>query len=512
MMKLALKELPTSPGVYFFKNARGHMLYVGKAANLRSRVYSYLRTNPAERDGAGLRFPFQPNPNLPLIKQRLIKETSIIDWEETLSEIEALLRESHYIKKYQPRFNVLLRDDKTFLSVKITNEEYPRVITTRKIEKDGTYYGPFTDARAVKETLKILRRFFPYRTTCLPNSGRACLYYHLGLCPGVCIGKMSAQEYQRQIRHLKNFFEGKRKKIISRLKQELKKLRPQDDEQSLRQAEKLEFKIKNLEKVLAMSRVLSFGEKVEGDIIELAKVLNLKEPPHRIEGYDISNIMGVLATASMVVFTDGVTDKNEYRKFKIKTVRGANDVAMLKEVLRRRFSHTILVTQINTPNFAIAKLGVKLHGFTAVASCRTGFRGAEPRTVPLGGTGAWVKNKLTSKKAGKNISSGSAAQGAGQKEWPLPDLVVIDGGRPQLGAAMEVWQEFGLKIPLVSLAKRYEEIFIPNQLNPLVLPRTSPALHLLQAVRDEAHRFAVSYHKLLRRQKLLGKKRPRTRW
>lgn len=463
MVRLAPKELPTSPGVYFFKNKKREVLYVGKAVNLRSRVSSYL----------------QKNAYLAPLKKRLIKEANKIDWEETNSEIEALLKESHYIKKYQPPYNVLLRDDKTYLSVKITNEEFPRVLTTRKIESDGTYYGPFTDVRAVKETLKILRRIFPYRTTCAPNSGRACLYFHLGLCPGVCAGKMTAQEYRRQIQYIKDFFEGKRKKIVSRLKQNLKKLRRQNDEQSLGQAENLEFKIKNLEKVLAMSRVLSFGEKAEVDIIELAKVLGLNEPPHRIEGYDISNIIGTLATASMVVFSDGLADKSKYRKFKIKTVGGANDVAMLKEVLRRRFSHAVFATHITPHNFAMAKLG--------------------------------VKNKLTSKKTSKNINGGHP-QSADQKEWPIPDLVVIDGGRPQLGAALEVWREYKLNIPLISLAKRYEEIFVPNQLNPLVLPRTSPALHLAERVRDEAHRFAISYHKLLRRQKLTGKKKPRTRW
>ena len=284
MVSFTRQDVPHSPGVYFFKDKKGKVLYVGKATNLRNRVISYFRANSAESDGSGLRFPLPPNPNLPMIKQRLINETRKIDWKETPSEIEALLQESHYIKKYQPRYNVILRDDKTYLSVKITDEEYPRVLTTRKIEKDGTYFGPFTDARAVKETLKILRRFFPYRTNCSPfvasprsseassegeakqgqpNSGRSCLYYHLGLCPGVCVGKMTASEYRLQIKHIKNFLQGKPQKIISGLKGELKTLRQRNDEESIRRAGNIEYKIKNLEKVLAMSHVLFFGEKID---------------------------------------------------------------------------------------------------------------------------------------------------------------------------------------------------------------------------------------------------------
>src|SRR3990167_6952946 len=151
MVKIKKEKIPTSPGVYFFKDKKGQVLYVGKATSLKNRISSY----------------FVKNNGLSPAKRRLLDEAATVTWEETPSEIEALLQESHYIKKYQPRFNVLLRDDKTYLSVKITDEEYPRVLTTRKIEKDGTYFGPFTDARAVKETLKILRRFFPYRTNCV---------------------------------------------------------------------------------------------------------------------------------------------------------------------------------------------------------------------------------------------------------------------------------------------------------------------------------------------------------
>ena len=518
MVKIKKEKIPTSPGVYFFKDKNGNMLYVGKATSLKNRISSY----------------FVKNNGLSPAKHRLLDEAATVTWEETPSEIEALLQESHYIKKYQPRFNVLLRDDKTYLSVKITDEEYPRVLTTRKIEKDGTYFGPFTDARAVKETLKILRRFFPYRTNCVPNNDRACLYYHLGLCPGVCIGKISLQEYRQNIKYIKDFFAGKRQRILNNLKRQLKMLRRMRDEPSLKRAEnvepyeftpvaplhifrraepyeaypasprlrrvpssrihpvrskasngvhpwvyppradgflrrRVEYKIENLEKVLAMSHILSFGEKIEGDIIELAKVLDLKKPPHRIEGYDVSNIMGTLATASMVVFTAGQTDKSQYRKFKIKTVHGANDVAMLKEILRRRFNHYInqeIPSSISIKN----PPSRPPHLVYAMAYTR------------------WGKEKSKNKQ-------GSV--------WPKPDLVVVDGGRPQLGAAMEVWREFKLDIPIVSLAKRLEEIFVPNQLNPIVLPRTSGALHLLQRVRDEAHRFAVSYHKVLRRKQLL---------
>src|SRR3989338_211294 len=453
MVKIKKEKIPTSPGVYFFKDKNGNMLYVGKATSLKNRISSY----------------FVKNNGLSPAKHRLLDEAATVTWEETPSEIEALLQESHYIKKYQPRFNVLLRDDKTYLSVKITDEEYPRVLTTRKIEKDGTYFGPFTDARAVKETLKILRRFFPYRTNCVPNNDRACLYYHLGLCPGVCIGKISLQEYRQNIKYIKDFFAGKRQRILNNLKRQLKMLRRMRDEPSLKRAENIEYKIENLEKVLAMSHILSFGEKIEGDIIELAKVLDLKKPPHRIEGYDVSNIMGTLATASMVVFTAGQTDKSQYRKFKIKTVHGANDVAMLKEILRRRFNHYInqeIPSSISIKN----PPSRPPHLVYAMAYTR------------------WGKEKSKNKQ-------GSV--------WPKPDLVVVDGGRPQLGAAMEVWLEFKLDIPIVSLAKRLEEIFVPNQLTPIVLPRTSGALHLLQRVRDEAHRFAVSYHKVLRRKQLL---------
>ena len=205
-----------------------------------------------------------------------------------------------------------------------------------------------------------------------------------------------------------------------------------------------------------MQKVLRFGEKAESDAVELGRVLHLLSTPARIEGYDISNISGSLTTASMVVFMNGEADKKEYRKFKIKTVRGVNDFASLQEVLRRRFGRHAAATD----------------------------------------------NKQLTENNGRELPVGSRKL---PQVWPRPDLVLIDGGRPQLSAALEVWKELKLDIPLVALAKRLEELFIPGQLNPLVLPRTSGALHLLERVRDEAHRFAISYHKLLRRKKLVGK-------
>lgn len=441
MQKPDRQSIPQNPGVYFFKKGRS-VLYVGKASNLRNRTGQY----------------FQQSNNLPDLKKRLIEEATSLTWEETETDIDALLLEAHYIKKYQPYFNILLRDDKTYVSVKITDEDFPKVLATRKIEKDGKYFGPFTDARAIHETLRALRKFFPYRTKCRPNSNRLCLDAHIGLCPGVCAGKISKADYAKNIKHIEWFFEGKRGKVIDALKRELRqeldkeRLYEQDlsrphsidrgQEVHTTKADRLRLKIHYLEKVLTMQKVLSKSDKVEADVMELAKVLQLKKPPVRIEGYDISNTYGTLNTSSMVVFTNGEADKKEYKKFKIKTVRGANDFASMQETLRRRFS-------------------------------------------------------------AKHYPAKSTEQSLGRDPWPEPDLVIIDGGRPQLSAAMEVWKEYNLNIPLISLAKRREEIFTPDSPNSIVLPRTSGALHLVQQVRDEAHRFCRAYHRKLRHKKML---------
>lgn len=414
----ARATIPTTPGIYFFRKGK-EVLYVGKATNLRNRVSSY----------------FQKGANLTPLKARLITEATRVTWEETGSEIEALLAEARNIKHFQPPYNILLRDDKTHLSVVITDEPYPRVLTTRDIEGGGTYYGPFTDARAVKETLRFFRKIFPYRTSCKPESGGLCLDAHLGLCPGVCASRITPQAYRRTIKHIKDFFEGRTKKVVRDLRGELRRLKKRDPSTTGQRA-LITYRLEHLEKVLEMQKVLSFSEKAEGDVVDLGRALGLPTAPRRIEGYDISNISGTLTTASMVVFTDGHADKNQYRKFKITTVRGANDFQSMQEVLRRRFGK---------------------HGANSTAP------------------------------------------------WLTPDLVLIDGGRPQLSAAMEVWRELSLTIPILALAKRHEEVFRPGELSPLVLPHTAPAIHLLQRVRDEAHRFAVSYHKLLRRKKLVGR-------
>jgi excinuclease ABC subunit C len=421
MVTVDRASIPTTPGVYFFRDGRGRVLYVGKASVLRNRLASY----------------FQPAADLGPAKRRLLEEATNITWEETGSEIEALLREAHEIKQRRPPYNVLLRDDKTFLSVKVTREQFPRVLTTRKIEADGgTYFGPFADARAVHETLKVLRRAFPYRTTCRPNSGRLCLDAHLGLCPGVCAGRLTAAEYRRRLRYLKLFFAGKRRRLVAALRREAAQQRRRRDDVAQQRAAALEQQVRFLEKVLAMAHVLAFGEKATGDVADLARALGLAHAPRRIEGYDVSHLQGSENVAAMAVFTDGQADKSSYRKFKIAGVVGSNDVASVAEVLRRRFT---------------------------------------------------------------NHRPGSA------DPWPTPDLVVVDGGRPQLSAALGVWRELGLRLPLVSLAKRYEEVFTPAAPHPLLLARTSGALHLLQRVRDEAHRFAISYHKTLRRRRLVGR-------
>ena len=424
-----LKLLPNHQGVYLFYDKKKKVIYVGKAASLKNRVRQY----------------FQPKAMMSPAKHSMVKKIEDIKFKETDSEIEALLLESNLIKKYQPEYNVIMKDDKSYVYIKVTTEdEWPTLVKTRNIDASGKYFGPFTAGLAVKETLKLLGKIYPYRK-CKMEPGKTCLFGRLGQCS--CNGMMGKKEYKEMIKEIIMFFEGKKKKILMDLKRKLRHVETQarrhvgsetGKETGSERVDKIRWKILNLEKVLAHKYILGLDEKIEVDLGELARELSLKTVPERIEGYDISNIYGEQAVGSMVVFQDGRPERSEYRKFKIKTVKGIDDVGSLREVLERRFKH------------------VEAQDFAPVQD----------------------------------------------KAWPTPDLIIIDGGKGQLNAAQKVLDEHRLKIPVISLAKRLEEVYVPGEIKARVLKRNSPALHLIQRVRDEAHRFAVSYHRLLRRKKL----------
>lgn len=420
-VKKYLNKLPARPGVYLFYNKKGKIIYVGKAGNLKSRVRQYWQKSVT------------PSP----AKFSMMKKVEKIKIEVCDSEIEALLLEANLIKKYQPEYNVIMKDDKSFVYIKVTTEdEWPTVITTRQIAADGKYFGPFTAGTPVRETLKLLGKIYPIRR-CKMEENKTCLFGRLGRCP--CNGQVTKDEYKLMIKEIIMFFEGKKKTILMNIKKELRELskRKKKDAKVLERIEKLKWKVINLKKVLAHKHVLGLDDKIEVDLTELARELSLKKVPERIEGYDISNIYGQSAVGAMVVFNNGIPNKSQYRKFKIKTVKGIDDVGMLREIFTRRLKR------------------------------------AEP-----------------------SLKSGS------KDEWPLPDLIIVDGGKGQLNAAVEILKEHKLKIPVISLAKRLEEVYVPGEIKARVLTRNSPALHLVQRVRDEAHRFAISYHRLLRRKRL----------
>ncbi len=539
-----IKRLPTSPGVYLMRDAEGDILYVGKAANLRHRVRSY----------------FGPSQKLSPKLQRMVARVNDIDFFVTASEQEALILELNLIKRHHPRYNVSLKDDKTFPYLKIdTSQDWPRVQITRRLEEDGArYFGPFASARSVRQTLKVIKRLFPFRSCSKPITGtdsRSCLEYYIHNCNGPCIGVVSREEYSAVIKHVILFLEGKQESVIQKLESEMQQAAEalnfekaallRDQIQAVNrviEGQKIATTVRGEQDVVAFASdkaqthvqvffirrskligresftlqgtqyeephqiMTSFikqfyassayippvlllqypvedeaviadwlrgkrGNKVqilvprrgnkrqlvnivaenaqqgleqlkikqqaapralEAALAEVEKELQLPELPVRIEGYDISNIQGIAAVGSMVVFEKGEPKPAHYRRFSIKTVSGANDYAMLQEVLKRRF---------------------------------------------------------------KRVSDASGT-------WAiLPDLVLVDGGKGQLNAALSAIQEMGASsIPIASLAKENEEIFVPRRTEPIVLSRQSQGLQLLQRVRDEAHRFALGYyHKIHKR-------------
>jgi excinuclease ABC subunit C len=553
-----LKTLPAKPGVYQYFDANGKIIYVGKAINLRNRVRSYFHVSADHGPKT----------------ERLVAEIADLEWIITDSELEALLLESNLIKRHRPRFNIRLKDDKRYPYIKVEwQNAYPKVVTVRKMAQDGArYYGPFTNAGAVYQTLDTLRRIFPYLTCDREITGkdpRACLYYDIKLCNGPCIGAVTRDEYRATIDELCHFLEGKSDEVLVDFERRMSAAADamqferaavyRDQLKSLRhivERQKVISNAQNDQDVLAFARangdacvqiflirqgkligreyfVLEGAEdedtrqvmaefltqfydeaayvppevvlpveieaqeagiiaqflkqkrgaqvvlnvpregpaaelvklaadnametltalkaqwnadshRAEQALKELADGIGLNALPARMECFDISNTQGTNTVASMVVFVNGIPRKSDYRKFNIKTVEGPNDFESMREALTRRFRRY----------------------FDAKA--------AEPQP----GRATRIDPSFS----------------------VLPDLLIVDGGKGQLGVAVEVLKAFELfgQVPVCGLAKQQEEIFLPGQANSILLPRQSQGLYLVQRVRDEAHRFAITAHRAKR--------------
>lgn len=551
-----LDSLPAKPGVYLFRDRLEQVIYVGKSVSLRNRVRSYFHAS-AQRDGK---------------TRELSTHVVDLDFIVTDSELEALILECELIKKYRPRYNVRLKDDKRYPYIKITwGEGFPRIFATRRMDQDGSrYFGPYASVAAVHHALDLLRKLFPYRTCNREITGRdrrPCLYYHMGRCLGPCIGKVDAQEYRAVIERVEKFLEGRTHDVLDDLQARMQGAATRLDFES---AALYRDQIHAVEAVTAQQRVVSLAHKdqdvvafarddgqacvqvffiragrligreyfvLEGaggeadeavleafvsqfydeaayvppeilmpleveqariieswlrdkrgsrvtlrvprrgkgkEVIQLAtenavetlsalrtqweadqnrqtealaelqEALGLPEPPGRIEGYDISTFYGTATYGSMVVFVHGVPRKGEYRRFKVRTVvEHSDDYASLQEVLRRRFRRVM--------------------------------------AAPDGGDDDGGEKKVDASFA------------------VMPDLILIDGGKGQLNAAVEVLSEYGLDhLPIFGLAKRQEEIFVPGQEQAICLPRNAQGLFLVQRIRDEAHRFAITAHRRAR--------------
>ena len=409
-IKEKIKELPNSPGVYFLKGENGEVLYIGKSSNLRKRVSSYFR--PQRRVRAER-------------LEAMVGRIEDITYITTATEAEALIYENSLIKQLSPRYNVSLRDDKSYPVLKLTvSEKFPRLFMTRQRKEDGSvYYGPYTSARLLKKAVEELRQLFPLRS-CGKFAKRPCLNYHIKQCLGPCTGNVDSAHYARIVSELRLFLEGRRTELLKLLSERMREAARKEE---FEEAEELKRRIEALSSI----KERSVHYRPSGETEELRNILRIKGPLETIEAFDVSNIMGSSAVGSMIYFYKGRPRKSEYRRFRIKTVSRIDDYAMMREIVRRRYARL-----------------------------------------------------------------------AGEKR-PLPDLVLIDGGKGHLAAALEELGKLGLsRVPAIGIAKEFEHIYVKDEAEPIVLPGDSKALHLLERIRDEAHRFAISYHKSLLSKKI----------
>ena len=409
--------LPQKPGVYQFLDKDGTILYVGKAKQLKNRVSSYFA-----------------NKSLLTGKTRImVDQVKKIKITIVESELESLLLEVNFIKKFQPKYNIRMTDGKAYPLIRITlKEAFPAILTARRPEdKKSMYFGPYPNVKAMRMVLRLIRRIFPFQSV-YNHPPRLCLYNHIGLCP--CLPAFPSPEnkkaYTHNVKHIIDFLDGNTKKVIRDLEKE------REEASTLENFEKAASIQKQIDAIHIITNPVHKPFEYETnpnlrtdlrmeEMKQLQSILAAKnvyiDLPERIECYDISNIQGTNATGSMVVFTNGEKDSSQYRKFKIKT-KGPNDFAMMAEMIKRRLKHV---------------------------------------------------------------------------EWPYPQVFIVDGGKPQISTVKHVLDNQGITIPLIGLAKR-EETIITSNFQEIHVPKSAKALQLIMRIRDEAHRFAITYHRKLR--------------
>ena len=484
--------LPHKPGIYLMRDRFGTVIYVGKARDLRKRVSHYFQ--PSRRMSWDLKF------------QALVEAIHDFDFHVVRSEPEALLLEGKLIKEFHPRYNVSFRDDKRFLLLKVNlNDPIPRFTLTRLKQDDSArYFGPFPSAGALRSTVSLVRRQFHLRgcRPLTPNERdyKHCLYAHLRYCTAPCIANVTREQYLDQVKAACDFLEGQCEEMQDQLEAEMQKASAaQDYEKAAQLRDLLADLRRTTRKVNHFQRVpYSLPQAIdpERDLAELAQVLGLPAPPERIEGFDISNISGTFKVASLVSFRHGRPDRSNYRKFRIKTVEGQDDFASVAEVVRRRYTRVLNETKVQSPPAAPGS-GPKDGEPVAqdlqrmVDDVSAAVKGAMRRSHLADAAAADVR----ARRAPGTVSKRGVAQ--------LPNLILIDGGKGQLSAACAELEKLGLQhIPIIGLAKEFEEIYRPGEKDPLRLSHESGALKLLQRVRDESHRLANTYNAALRLRKI----------
>lgn len=412
------RAFPDLPGIYLMRGKRGEVVYVGKANSLKKRVASYFKTG-------------EESPKT----SAMMEEVRDIETVRVRSESEALILEYRLIKEHRPKYNIRMKDDKRYPLVRLSIQEpLPKLSVVRVAKDDGArYFGRYTDAGALRRTLEWMQKYFRLRT-CSPRKPTRkdwvhCMDYKLGRCIAPCVGEVTQDEYLQRVKEVSLFLEGRSQELVNYMEKQMKALARKEDYEKAAETRDL---LRDIRRVVNIRKtqiplIRKQPDTAYQEMAELQDALHMDHLPQVIEAFDISNIMGEQAVGSMVYFEKGYPNKNFYRRFRIKSVKGINDFAMMREVVYRRYSRVL------------------------------------------------------------------------QEQRRKPDLILIDGGKGQISAALHALKALGLDhLSVVGLAKRYEELFLPRRSQPILLSRNSNALKLVQRVRDEAHRFAIRFHKKLR--------------